>query len=110
MSAQGNFYTTQQAAEVLGVSAQRVNELIREGELEAHHDEENDRWLISVHSIDARLEELPPEPPEARGEHVRTREGRRADFWILIVIAVVTLLAAGYALLPLLLSIASPAS
>ncbi len=103
MSAEGNFYSTQQAAEVLGVPTQRVHELIREGELEAHHDEEAGHWLISVRSVDARLEELPPEPPEARGKRVSTREGKRLDLWILLIIAVVTLLAAGYTLLPLLL-------
>ncbi len=103
MSSEGNFYTTQQAATVLGVPTQRVHELIREGELEARHDEETGQWLISVRSVDARLEELPPEPPEARGKRVSTREGKRADLWILLIIAVVTLLAAGYILLPLLL-------
>jgi excisionase family DNA binding protein len=106
MSSEGNFYTTQQAAKVLGVPTQRVHELICEGELEARHDEETGRWLISVRSVEARLEEPPPEPPEppeARGRRVSTREGKRVDLWILLIVAVVTLLAAGYTLLPLLL-------
>ena len=102
MSSEGNFYTMQQAAKVLGVPTQRVHVLIREGELEARRDETG-RWLISVRSVDARREEPPPEPPEARGKRVSTREGKRIDLWILLIIAVVTLLAAGYTLLPLLL-------
>jgi len=103
MSSEGNFYTTQQAAKVLGVPTQRVHELIREGELEARHDEETGHWLVSVRSVEARLQKLPPEPPEARGRRVSTREGKRVDLWILLIVAVVTLLAAGYTLLPLLL-------
>jgi excisionase family DNA binding protein len=96
-----NFYAAWQAAEVLGVSAQRVYELIDEGKLEALRDEETGRWLIDARSVHS-LGELPPEPPEARGSRVRTREGNRADSWILVVIAVVTLLAASYTLITVL--------
>ena len=101
VSDEGSFYTTQQAAEVLGVDTQRVYELIDEGKLEARRDEETGRWLIDARSVHS-LGELPPEPPEARGSRVRTREGNRADSWILVVIAVVTLLAASYTLITVL--------
>ena len=53
--------TDEQAAKVLGVSLQLVCELIREGELEAHRDEETGRWLIESPSVDARLKEFHPE-------------------------------------------------
>src|SRR5215212_3064264 len=93
-----SFYTTQQAAEVLRVSAQRVHELIDGGRLEVHRDEETGGWLINARSVH-HLGELPPEPPEARGSRVRTREGNRVDSLILVVIALVTLLAASYTLI-----------
>ncbi len=99
MSDGASFYTARQAAEVLRASTERVYELIDEGKLEAYRDEETDRWLINARSVHA-LGELPPEPPEARGSRVRTREGNRVDLWILMAIATITLLAAGYTLLP----------
>jgi hypothetical protein len=102
MSDGESFYTTRQAAEVLCASAQRVHKLIEEGNLEAYRDEETDRWLVNARSVHA-LRELTPESPEAPGSRVGTREGNRSDLWILTVIAAVTLLAAGYTLLPALL-------
>ena len=99
MSDRGSFYTVQQAAEVLRVSTQRVLNLIRENQLEAHRDEESARWLVSARSVRARLKELPPEPPEVRDERESTREGSRVDLWVLLFIATITLLAAGYTLL-----------
>lgn len=98
MSDEGNVYTVQQAARVLRVSSQRVHTLIGENKLEACRDEGTGDWLINARSVHARLEELPPEPPEARGERVHTREGSRADLWVLLFIAAITLLAAGYTL------------
>ena len=98
----GEFYTTQQAAEALGVTPQRVRELIRENKLEAHRDKETARWLITTRSVHG-LEKLPPEPPEARGTRTSAREESRADFWVLVLIAALTLLAAGYTLLTALL-------
>jgi len=92
-------YTVSQAAQVLDVAPERVRELIAENKLEVRHDEETDRWLISARSVHARLKGLPPEPPEARGERVRTQGGKRADFWVLLIIAAITLLAAGYTLI-----------
>jgi hypothetical protein len=90
------FYTTQQAAELLGVTTQRVRELIHENKLEARHEEETARLLISARSVHARLGDLPPEPPEARGLGTSTQEENRAGLWILVIIGVVTLLAAVY--------------
>ena len=98
----GEFYTTQQAAEVLGVAPDMVRQLIAEDKLEAHRHEETGRWLITTRSVHARLEELPPEPPEARDPQVSTQEENPAGFWILVLIAVITLLAAGYTLLTVL--------
>src|SRR5947209_3852878 len=90
------FYTTQQAAELLGVTTQRVRELIREDKLEARRDEETARLLISARSVHARLGDLPPEPPESRGSGTSTREDNRAGLWFLVIVGVVTLLAAVY--------------
>src|SRR5215208_5274584 len=90
------FYTVSQAAQVLDVAPERVHELIAENKLEVRHDEETDRWLISARSVHARLKGL---PPEARGERVRTQGGKRADFRVLLIIAAITLLAAGYTLI-----------
>ena len=42
------FYTTQQAAELLGVTTQRVRELVHENKLEARREEETARLLISA--------------------------------------------------------------
>jgi excisionase family DNA binding protein len=90
------FYTVEQAAELLGVTTQSVRELIRENKLQARRDEETARLLISARSVHARLGDLPPEPPEARGSGTSTREENRAGLWILVLIGVVTLLAAVY--------------
>ncbi|HZB83085.1 MAG TPA: helix-turn-helix domain-containing protein [Rubrobacteraceae bacterium] len=90
------FYTTQQAAELLGVTTQRVRELVHENKLEARREEETARLLISARSVHARLGDLPPEPPEARGSGTSTQEENRAGLWILVIIGVVTLLAAVY--------------
>ena len=90
------FYTTQQAAELLGVTSQKVRELIRENKLEVRREEETARLLISARSVHARLGDLSPEPPESRGSGTSTREENRAGLWILVIIGVVTLLAAVY--------------
>jgi excisionase family DNA binding protein len=98
MDDESAFYTAQQAAQILGTNTQKVQDLIREGKLEAYRDEGTGHWRINARSVHA-LGELPPEPPEARGERVRTQGGKRADAWILLIIAVITLLAAGYTLI-----------
>jgi excisionase family DNA binding protein len=90
------FYTTQQTAELLGVTTQRVRELIHENKLEARRDEETARLLISARSVHARLGDLPPEPPEARGSGTSPQEENRGGLWVLVLIGVVTLLAAVY--------------
>jgi excisionase family DNA binding protein len=90
------FYTTQQAAALLDVTTQRVRELIRENKLEARRAEETARLLISARSVHAQLEDLPPETPESRSSGTSTREENRAGLWILVIIGVVTLLAAVY--------------
>ena len=90
------FYTTQQAAELLGVTSQRVRELIRENKLEARREEQTARLLISARSVHSRLGDLPPEPPESRDSSASTREENPAGLWILIIIGVVTILAAAY--------------
>ena len=98
MNGEDSVYTVQQAAEILRVPTIRVYSLIRENKLEAQRDEETGHWLINPRSVHARLKELPPEPPEARGEQVRAQRGNSADFWVLLIIAVITLVAAGYTL------------
>ena len=47
-----------QAAKVLGISLQLVHQLIDEGELEAHHDEETELWLIEPSSVHACLKKF----------------------------------------------------
>jgi excisionase family DNA binding protein len=53
--------TDDQAAKVLGISLQLVHQLIDEGELEAHHDEETELWLIESSSVHTCLKKLYPE-------------------------------------------------
>ena len=50
-----------QAAKILGISLQLVHQLIDEGELEAHHDEETELWLIESSSVHTCLKKLYPE-------------------------------------------------
>ena len=50
-----------QAAKILGIGLQLVHRLIDEGELETHHDEETELWLIESSSVHACLRRLCPE-------------------------------------------------
>src|ERR671933_226979 len=59
-----------QAAKILGIGLQLVHRLIDEGELETHHDEETELWLIESSSVLACLRKLCPE--ELQGFDVST--------------------------------------
>jgi hypothetical protein len=112
---ESGFYSVLQASGVLGVTPEEVHELIDEGELEARRDEEADHWLIRVHSVHARLKGAPTGPhgsdegavPTATpatppdGTQVESR-GSPVESVVLVVIGVLTLLAAAYTLLPVL--------
>ena len=51
MSVRGDFYTVQQAAQVLGMPTEKVRGLLRKGKLKAQRSEETGRWLLDVRSV-----------------------------------------------------------
>jgi excisionase family DNA binding protein len=107
MSEGENFYTILQAAELLGVPPKRIHELVDEGELEAHRDEESGHWLINTRAVHARLKAFSLDPRGSRVVATATvpdapRENRFFDLLVLLIIGGITLLAAGYTLLPML--------
>ena len=104
-----DFYSVQQAAELLDIPTEKVHGLLRKGKLNARRDENTGRWMIDVLSAH---EHLKAGPQEAKG--ITTTAAPDAiqggkwcpfdfDSLILMIIGGVTLLAAGYTLLPLLL-------
>lgn len=103
------FYSVQQAAEVLDVPTEKVHGLLRKGKLKAHRDEETGAWMINVLSVEKHLKANPQEakgiPATTSMPEVIQEKGRLFDFdsLVLVIIMVVTLVAAGYTLLPLLL-------
>lgn len=108
MSEGENLYTVPQAAEILGVPPKRIHELVDEGELEAHRDEESGYWLVDARVVHARLKAFSLDP---EGSHVIAtttvpdaprEENRFFDLLVLLIIGGITLLAAGYTLLPML--------
>lgn len=121
MSERGDFYTVLQAAEVLNVTPKRVYEMLAEGELEAPYVEGAWYPLINIHSVHTHLKvcssvrthpkELPAEPHDSHdaattvlGFDDTLKENRffDLDLVILLMIGGITLLAAGYTLLPML--------
>jgi excisionase family DNA binding protein len=127
----GNFYTIQQAAKLLDVPTETVHGLLRKKKLEAKRCEETGRWLLDISSVHRQsvFRAGPPEAsdssaattpeasdcsaamtPEASDSSAATTPGATpkkgcsfdADFVVLVIIGVVTLLAAGYTLIPLL--------
>jgi excisionase family DNA binding protein len=86
MSVRGDFYTVQQAAQVLGMPTEKVRGLLRKGKLKAQRSEETGRWLLDVRSVHRRRA-LRAGPREASD---------------IVIIGGMTLLAAGCTLIPLL--------
>lgn len=112
MSERGNHYTIQQTAEALRIPVQNVVELIGEGKLQAYYDEEKGYRLVDASSIRSYLLKKPspeqhpsasatpaPDPPPHSEERNRT-----ADTVVLIIIALITLVAAVYTIVTALLS------
>ena len=89
MSEKSDFYTIQQAAELLDMPTEKVHGLLRKGKLKARCDEETGRWLLDVRSVHGRL---------------RILKSRAFEFDLLVLAIIVglPLLAAGYTLVPLL--------
>ena len=117
-SEKSSFYSVRQAARVLGVPPEEVHKLIYEGELGAHRDRETGTCLLGVCSVHARLHRSRPEPqdsdevdttsvpiPASMPEEPYDEEKRGFDFdlLILLIIGTITLLAAAYTMLPVLL-------
>ena len=109
MSQKIDFYSVQQTAELLEVPTEDVHGLLRKGKLKARRDEGTGRWMIDILSVH---EHLNANPQGAKGVTATAAgsedtQGKRSpldfDSLILVIIAGVTLLAAGYTLLPLLL-------
>ena len=102
-------YTLLQTSEVLHLTPKRVHELIDEGELKAHSDTERGTLLIDADSVRSRLKALSPDPQDAPETTTTTAQPDAdqeedhffdLDLLILVLIAGITLLAAGYTLLP----------
>ena len=105
----GNFYTIQQAAMLLDVPTETVHGLLRKKKLEAKRCEQTGRWLLDISSVH-RQRVFRAGPPEASDSSAATTPEAipkkvcsfDADLLVLVIIGGVTLLAAGYTLIPLL--------
>jgi excisionase family DNA binding protein len=74
--AQGDFYTTGEAAKILRLSTSRVRALAAGGELEAERDEAGN-WRFPAHAVHARMPDRPPRSsstPDPTGEVERLHE------------------------------------
>jgi hypothetical protein len=112
MSQQPNSYTIRQAAALLDVTTEKIHALVRKGKLNARRDEETGRWILEASSVHERLKtsRIGPLRGEASGAGTaeasgatQEEESRFFDLLILLIIGGVTLLAAGYTLLPTIL-------
>lgn len=111
----GNSYTVLQTVEALNVSPKRVYELIDEGTLEFRLDEQTGCWRIDARSVRAHLNHLKSFSLGPEGTNfIATAtsvpgidQGKErsfdSDLLVLLIIGGITLLAAGYTLLPALL-------
>ena len=114
MSEQAGYYTIRQAAALLGIPTEKTHALLRKGKLKARRDEETGRWLLDPDSVHGRLK-APREgilrggaseaATSAVSDATQEKEDRLFDLLILTVIGGVTLLAAGYTLLPVILGV-----
>jgi excisionase family DNA binding protein len=61
---EGDYYTTGEAARILGVTETRIRQLLLSKELEGTRDPMTERWRIPQHAVHARKEQRrPTEPP-----------------------------------------------
>jgi excisionase family DNA binding protein len=58
-----DYYTTGEAAKLLGVGDSRIRQMLLAGELEGERDPVSDRWRIPQHAVLARRVERRPEAP-----------------------------------------------
>jgi excisionase family DNA binding protein len=68
----GDYYTTGEAARVLGVTESRIRQMLLAGELEGERDPTTERWRIPQHAVHARLETR--RPRELRGSSLSASE------------------------------------
>jgi hypothetical protein len=109
MIVRGDFYTIQQAAELLDMPTEKVHGLLRKGKLKGGRCEETGRWLLDIRSVH-RQRVLRVGLPEASDISTATMPDATppksrsfdSDLLVLAIIGGVTLLAAGYTLVPLL--------
>jgi excisionase family DNA binding protein len=66
---EGDYYTTGEAARILGVTETRIRQLLIAGELEGVRDM-NERWRIPQHAVHARKEQRRPiqDPPRVSAD------------------------------------------
>jgi excisionase family DNA binding protein len=70
----GDYYTTGEAARVLGVTESRIRQMLLAGELEGERDPTTERWRIPQHAVHARL--------ETRRPRERTEQSLSATEWL----------------------------
>ena len=104
ISEQADYYTIQQAAALLDMPTEKIRALVRKGKLKARRDEETGRWLLDPSSVHDRLT-VPQSDLRggASGGAAQEEENRFFDLLVLLIIGGLTLLAAGYTLLPAIL-------
>lgn len=118
---ESSFYSVLQASRILGVTPEKVHELIDQGKLEAPYEGAGLR-LIRARSIHARPKGASPgaqastasasesmaTPTSVPEEDREKNRGFDFDLLVLVIIGTMTLLAAAYTLLPALLWGGSP--
>jgi hypothetical protein len=105
-----DFYNISEAARLLCLTPKEVLRLINEGALNARPGEQSGNWLIEARSVHTRLKEFPPRTQGPEVTPMATsplpksprQENRVWDLLVLVAIGGMTLLAAGYTLLPTL--------
>ena len=110
MSEQAHYYTIRQAAELLNIPTEKIHALRKKGELKARREEKSERWLLDPDPVHDRLKArrtgllrgggVSSAGAAAASEAIQEEESRIFDLLILLIIGGVTLLAAGYTLLP----------
>ena len=112
ISERADYYTIGQAATLLDMPTEKLRALVSKGKLKARRDEETGRWLLDPDSVHGRLKALRRgllrgEANEAAttavSDATQEEENRFFDLLLLLIIGGLTLLAAGYTLLPAIL-------
>jgi excisionase family DNA binding protein len=73
MGKERDFYTLQEAAEILGVSSERIEHMLIHGELEGYR--QAGRWRIPLHAVDRPMQLGP-----AGSAHAASESGPKNGF------------------------------